>query len=106
MVDCGRAGWDGYGAEAVSEEAYQSAARFIASLPPGTPQPEIGADPDGCISFDWRKSGRCTLLVSVRPGHALDYAALIGTEIAHGSVSFFRELPEAVRTLIRRVMAA
>jgi len=105
-VDCSQPGWDGYGAEPVSLEAYQAALRFIRSLPVGTPQPEIGADPDGCVSFEWRKSARCTLLVSIRPGYALDYAALIGTAKVHGSEPFFGELPDAVLSQIRRVMAA
>ncbi len=106
IFDCAQPGWDGYGAEAVGRDAYQAAMRFIGCLPPGTPAPEIGADPDGCISFEWRKSPRRTLLVSVRPSYALDYAALIGMEKAHGSAPFFGELPDAVQMLIRRVMAA
>lgn len=106
MLDCSRPGWDGYGAEAVSDDAYRAAERFIRSLPIGTPQPEIGADPDGCVSFEWRKSARRTLLVSVSPGYALDYAALIGTAKVHGSEPFFGELPDAVKVLIRRVISA
>lgn len=106
MLDCCRSGWDGYGAEAVSTDAYRAAERFIRSLPVGIPQPELSADPDGCVTFEWRKSPRRTLLVSVRPGYALDYAALIGTAKAHGSEPFFGELPETLKTLIRRIVAA
>ena len=104
--DCARAGWDGYGAEAMSADAYRAAESFICALPVGIPQPELSADPDGCVTFEWRKSPRRTLLVSVRPGYALDYAALIGTAKTHGSEPFFGELPEMVKTLIRRVIAA
>jgi hypothetical protein len=106
MLDCCRPGWDGYGAEAVSIDAYHAAGRFVRSLPVGIPQPEIAADPDGCVTFEWRKSPRRTLLVSVRPGYAVDYAALIGTAKAHGSEPFFGELPETLKALIRRVVAA
>lgn len=104
--DCAHPGWDGYGAEAVSVDAYQAAERFIRALPLGIPQPELSADPDGWVTFEWRKSSRRTLLVSVRPGYALDYAALIGTAKTHGSEPFFGELPEMLKTLIRRVIAA
>lgn len=106
MLECAHPGWDGYGAEAVNMDAYRAAERFIRSLPVGIPQPELAADPDGCVTFEWRKSARRTLLVSVRPGYALDYAALIGTAKAHGSEPFFGELPETLKTLIRRVVAA
>ena len=106
MFDCHRAGWDGYGADAVSMDAYNAAERFIRSLPFGIPQPDLSADPDGYVTFEWRKSPRRTLLVSVRPGYALDYAALIGTAKAHGSEPFFGELPETLKALIRRVVAA
>lgn len=104
--DCACAGWDGYGAEAVGADAYRAAERFIRTLPAGIPQPELSADPDGCVTFEWRKSPHRTLLVSVRPGYALDYAALIGTAKTHGSEPFFGELPEILKTLIRRVIAA
>lgn len=106
MRDCAHAGWDGYGAEAVGADAYRAAERFIRALPVGIPQPELSADPDGCVTFEWRKSPRRTFLVSVRPGYALDYAALIGTAKTHGSEPFFGELPEMLKTLIRRVIAA
>lgn len=106
MIDCHQPGWDGYGAEAVSIDAYRSAERFIRSLPAGIEPPQVSADPDGCVTFEWRKSPRRTLLVSVRPGYALDYAALIGTAKAHGSEPFFDELPESLKALIRRVMGA
>jgi hypothetical protein len=105
-LECSRPGWDGFGAEAVSTEAYRAAERFIHSLPVGIPQPELSADPDGCVTFEWRKSPRRTLLVSVRPGYALDYAALIGTAKAHGSEPFFGDLSETLKTLVRRVVAA
>lgn len=106
MLECQHAGWDGYGAEAVSVDAYRSAERFIRSLPAGVEPPQISADPTGCVTFEWRRSPRRTLLVSVRPGFGLDYAALIGTAKAHGSEPFFDEVPETLIMLIRRVVGA
>lgn len=105
-VDCSRAGWDGYEAKAVSPDAFRAAKRFVASLPLGIPQPEIAADPDGCVTFEWRRSARQTLLVSVRPGYALDYAALIGTAKTHGTEPFFDEFPEPLTSIIQRILSA
>jgi hypothetical protein len=106
MLDCHAPDWDGYGAKAVSRDAYCAAERFIRSLPAGVETPQISADTDGCVTFEWRKSSRRTLLVSVRPGFVLDYAALIGSARANGMEPFFDELPEVVKGLIRRVIAA
>ena len=104
MLDCQVTGWDGYGAEAVSIEAYAAAQRFIRSLPAGFPTPELAADPDGCVNFDWHVSPRRTLVVSVHPDFRLDFAALIGTAKIYGSEPFFAsELPASVRDLVRRV---
>ena len=106
MLDCQVAGWDGYGAEAVSVEAYVAAQRFIRSLPAGFPTPELAADPDGCVNFDWHVSPRRTLVVSVHPDFRLDFAALIGTAKIYGSEPFFAsELPASVRDLVHRVCA-
>lgn len=106
MLDCDRPGWDGYGAAAVSMDARRAAERFIHNLPVSTPQPELSVDPDGCITFEWRKSPRLTLLVSVRSSYDLDYAALLGTTKAHGSEPFFDGLSETLKTLIQRVLEA
>jgi hypothetical protein len=87
-------------------DAYRAAERFVRSLPPGVETPQVSADPEGCVTFEWRKSARRTLLVSLGPCFTLDYAALIGPSKAHGAEPFFDELPEVVTILIRRVMGA
>ena len=106
MLDCHVTGWDGYGANALGVPAYAAAKRFIESLPSGFPTPTLSADPDGCVTAEWRKSARRVLLVSVHPNFRLDCAAIIGAEKLHGSVPFFGELPKAVRLFAQRVFAA
>ncbi len=106
MLDCHVAGWDGYGAKAVSVHAYAAAKQFIESLPAGFPTPSLSADPDGCVTFEWRKSARRVALVSVHPNFHVDYAAIFGAAKQYGSEPFFGELPESVRILAHRVFAA
>lgn len=106
MLDCHIAGWDGYGAKAVSADAYLAAKQFIESLPVGFPVPSLSADPDGCVTFEWRKSARRVVLVSVHPNFQVDYAAVFGAAKHYGSEPFFGELPESVRVLAQRVSAA
>ena len=106
MLDCCSDDWDGYGAKAVSIHAFAAARRFLESLPAGFPIPSISADPEGCVTFEWRKSPRRVLLVSVHPNFQVDYAAIFGTAKQYGSEPFFTEVPESLKSIVRRVFAA
>ena len=57
LVRYGHDGWDGEGSRAVTMEtasaAYEVISRIFERLPLGTPQPDIGPDPDGEISVSW-----------------------------------------------------
>lgn len=97
--------WDGYGAEAISLDAYQAAKRFVGTLPAGIPQPSLSADPDGCVTFEWRSAPRKLALVSVRPDFQLDFAAIFGTARVYGSEPFFDQFPDEIENLVRRVFA-
>ena len=103
MLDCHQPGWDGYDAEGISFESYQLAKRFIHSLPAGIPSPRVSADPDGCVTFEWRLSPRRLLLVSVHPDYRIDYAALFGSEKSYGTVPFFDAFPAVLSSSVRRV---
>ena len=106
MLDCHKPGWDGYGAEAVSPEAYRLAQRFIDSLPSGVPRPTVSADSGGCVTFEWQVSPRRLVLASVRPDYRIDYAALFGSATSHGTEPFFDKFPTGLRDLVRRVYQA
>lgn len=97
--------WDGYSAEPVDQATGFVARSFLESLPLGLAAPSIGAEPDGQVTLEWYKSPRCTLSVSVDPTSVLHYAALIGPTAEYGTVPFFRETPERILNLIRRVSA-
>src|SRR5438093_3276445 len=58
--------WDGYGARCVQPATYENALRFLRNLPRSVPAPEISAEPDGEIAFDWHE-GVGTFSVSVGP---------------------------------------
>lgn len=108
MIDCHEPGWDGYGAEPVSVEAYNLARRFIKSLPAGIPHPSLSADPDGCVTFEWQVSPRRLVLASVHPDYRIDYAARFGSEkdCDYGTKPFFDKLPTGLCDLVRRVYHA
>jgi hypothetical protein len=103
--ECRTPDWDGYGAEPVSEGAYRLAYHFLEALPPGTPGPSIGAEPDGHLTLEWYRSPHHILSVSVSPEGDLHYAALVGPNKAYGTEAFFEDVPNTIVDLIRRLHA-
>jgi len=102
-MECARDGWDGYGASAPSNGAYQAAMRFVEALPAGFQMPEVAVDPDGCFTFAWRRDKCRTVLVSVNFDHTLHFASLIGPSREFGEDVFFDELPVSIRELVERL---
>jgi hypothetical protein len=104
MMDCCRDDWNGYGATALTNSAYQAALQFIDSLPEGFQTPELGADPEGCVTFEWRRSSTRTVWVSVGTNFEIHYAALLspGNE-HHGKGVFFNALPDILLNLVRQL---
>lgn len=101
--ECRSANWDGYGALAIAPEAFTHACRFLGALPLGIFAPTVGAEPDGHVTFEWHRSSRRTLSVSVSPEGDLHYAALLGPSKAYGTEPFFGETPPRILDLIRQV---
>ena len=100
---CKLAGWDGESAEPVLQDTYQNAYRFLESLPLGIQKPSVGVEPDGHITFEWYKSPRQTLSVSVSPDGFLYFSALLGLQKTNGTRVFVGEVPKIVVELIGQV---
>ena len=103
--ECSVPGWDGYGANAVTVAAVADARAFAEALDPTLPVPEVGAEPDGALTFEWHRSARLTLSVSVPGSGVLHYAALLGAAKACGTEPFVGEVPKVISDLIQRVTA-
>lgn len=101
--ECHEPNWDGYGAQPVSDETYRLAYEFLAALPPGTPVPSLGAEPDGHITAEWHRSPERTLSVSISADGDLHFAALLGLTKAYGTEPFVGEVPKIISDLIHRV---
>lgn len=98
-------GWDGYGAHSLSNESYDRAIEFLESLPNSVATPEVDADPDGHVTFEWYKSPYRSLSVSVSPEGDLHYAALIGPNKANGKEVFNGLPPKSILDIMKRVEA-
>jgi hypothetical protein len=88
--------WDGYGAAPVTRETAELAHDFLDLLPNSLPAPEIAADPDGDISFEWRAGSRRVFSVSISESGKLTYAGLRGASSVHGTEFFSGGFPGTV----------
>ena len=100
IQDCGRSNWDGYGAQAISFDTYERARRFAQALPFGIPVPEVSAEPDGEITFEWFATPARVFSVSVGPNNELNYVGLFGASRTYGTEVFPDEIPEVVLSSI------
>ncbi|MBK8246981.1 MAG: hypothetical protein IPK85_06230 [Gemmatimonadetes bacterium] len=66
-VECGHAGWDGYGALPVSSLTIELAEKVLRLVDPDLPQPDVSAHPDGAVAFEWYQQPNRTFLLSVQP---------------------------------------
>ena len=103
--ECSVPGWDGYGANAVTAAAIADARVFAEAFDSSLLVPEVGAEPDGALTFEWHRSALMTLSVSVHGSGVLHYAALLGAAKAYGTEPFVAKVPKVISDLIHRVTA-
>jgi hypothetical protein len=87
----------------VTTAAVTEARAFGEAIDPSLIVPEVGAEPDGALTFEWHRSARQTLSVSVHGSRLLHYAALLGTEKICGMEEFRTGMPQVLRDLIVRI---
>jgi len=105
--ECLEEDWDGYGASAISANAYNNACRFLEALPSTIPSPDIIPEPDGEIAFDWHKNRDWSVVVSVGSTDILSYAGLLGKDNkTYGTQVFAISIPKMVIGAIREVCGA
>lgn len=95
--------WDGYGAKAIDEQSYENAIRFVLSLAPDIPTPEIGVEPDGEVVFEWYGGKRKVFSISMGSRNELTYAGLYGIITAYGVEQFYENIPDTLLDNISRV---
>lgn len=96
-------GWDGYGARPVSLETFASAAQLLEMIPTTWPSPEISADADGEIWFQWDRGARRVFSVSVGDAGVAHYAGLFGASRVHGREPLGDRLQEIVSANLARI---
>lgn len=96
VLEASSSDWDAYGAAAVQPATRSAAYRFLSALPKAVPLPDIGADPDGDISFEWRVGPRRVLTVSIDANGVLSFAATVGFRETHGRDDMAGTIPYSV----------
>ena len=102
--ECLETNWDGYGAMPISRETYSEARKLLRMMPSSLPRPDISAEPDGEITFEWYKEKYSVVVISVGGNNLITYAGLFGkSNKIHGTEYFADELPEIICHCIRRL---
>ena len=101
--ECSAANWDGYDAFPVTEKTFAQSCRFVEALPPDSPMPDVGAEPDGAITLEWHHDPQRTLSISVHEDGGLHYAALIGPARHWGTEPFTGAVSSRILDLIHEV---
>jgi hypothetical protein len=96
-VECQLPDWDGYGAEAVSEESKCRAQYVVDLLPYRLPPPEPVPDSEGEIALSWDFGRGRVFTVSVGADGVLNYAGLLGGGVKrYGAEPFKGDVPKAI----------
>jgi hypothetical protein len=102
--ECNAPGWNGSAARAVSNQTFENARRFLSILPSSVPVPDVMAEPDGEIAFEWRAANKSVFSVSVGEADTIAFAGLFGYgSKQHGTEPFDDTIPPVVLNAIRRV---
>ncbi|HEB71047.1 MAG TPA: hypothetical protein ENI77_00320 [Nitrospirae bacterium] len=102
LEECEEEGWDGYGAKPIKPENKYRIKMILDLLQYNLLPPEIIPEPDGYLSFEWRRDD-VAFSVTVEPCK-LVYAAILGAgRTQHGEEPFYGDdLPEAIKDILTK----
>jgi hypothetical protein len=92
---------DGSEVRPVRADTFARARALLLSLPNALPAPEVAAEEDGSIVFDWLREQSRLLSVTLTPGGRLIYAGVFEDRTVRGIEPFEGELPEPILSSLR-----
>jgi hypothetical protein len=106
-IDCSARDWNGYDAEPVSKLAIEKAKELIEVFPIGFPEPELAADNDGEIGFDFYFAKYYNLTFSTGTDNRIPFATCAGEGNSWCGVAEFngKELPKEIIDGIEKAKA-
>lgn len=96
--------WNGHDEAPVSQESFYRAYRLAEALPLEIPNPTVGVDPDGELTFEWYRGTRRLVSLSIAGDGLINYVARIGPNKHHGVEEFFDEMPKRIGELVQDVL--
>lgn len=103
-AECEHDSWDGEEGVGVSRFVVERSIDFVRAFPDGLASPEVAAEPDGSISFDWIEDRTKVFSVSVGASNRLAFAWIDGTDRGHGVARFDGEaIPARILNGIREI---
>ena len=102
--ECSVAKWDGYYAVPISSDAYEETIRFLKSLSPFIPPPEIVPEPDGELALEWSLSTNRFFIVGFKGDGIVTYSGLFATQKVYGKEHFIETLPQVITENICRLL--
>ena len=103
--ECGKAGWDGLAAEAISIHTIVRAADFLCSLPQWMCAPDLVPEADGNLAIEWYFGPHRSFSVSINSEGPVHYAGLFGgEEEIHGVAPFVGQIPQSIVQLLARLV--
>lgn len=104
LLEATQPGWNGYGARPVTAAAAVRALQFISLFPTTLPPPDVSADANGRLHFEWHPGPGRAFVVSVGPSDMIYYAGLFGRSKVHGTEELGHELSPAVLANLARAL--
>lgn len=96
--------WDNLGSAPLSEPTYQIAKRFLWAIPSNLPAPEITADRDGEVNFDWFGKQGKNFSVSLREDGRIAFAGQFSTTIKRsGTDNFDDTVPQEILIWVKKL---
>lgn len=90
--------------EYADDNAIANAINFIECLPLDVKMPNVLADGDLGVAFEWRTNSRDILIVTFTPDDKIVYACLESDGEFHGSKAFEKQkIPDVLLSSIRRI---
>jgi hypothetical protein len=101
--NCTQHDWDGDKASCVTPTTLAHALRLAMMLTRKYPKPDVDADPDGHLSFEWYVAPRRVVTASVSPDGQVYFAGLFGGNRNHGVEQLGELLPHALAANLERL---
>lgn len=99
---CSTAGWDGYDATAISDEAVVRTLKLIQTLSDTITPPDLVPSPEGEISLEWHDPQRRIVTVTPRPDRLIWAAMMSDHHTQYGKAPLSEGWPRAVLDILNR----